>query len=127
MADVEDSQQQATVLLKQWRDGDAQALVSLTPIVYDELRRLAAKFLSKERKEHALQPTALLHEAYLKLAQQRDQNWQSRAHFFGIAAHLMRLILVDHARLKHRAKRGGGEIFFRSRRRSLRQIHGPLR
>lgn len=99
-----------TVLLQQWRDGDAQALEALTPMVYDELRRLAAKFLSKESNAQTLQPTALLHEAYLKLAQQRDQNWQSRAHFFGIAAHLMRLILVDHARSKHRAKRGGGEI-----------------
>jgi RNA polymerase sigma factor (TIGR02999 family) len=99
-----------TVLLQQWRAGDPQALETLTPIVYDELRRLAAKFLARESNAHTLQPTALLHEAYLKLAQQRDQNWQSRAHFFGIAAHLMRLILVDHARLKHRAKRGGGEI-----------------
>ena len=99
-----------TVLLQQWRAGDPKALETLTPIVYDELRRLAAKFLARESNAHTLQPTALLHEAYLKLAQQRDQNWQSRAHFFGIAAHLMRLILVDHARLKHRVKRGSGEI-----------------
>jgi RNA polymerase sigma-70 factor, ECF subfamily len=105
-----DAPQPVTVLLQQWRDGDPQALETLTPIVYDELRRLAAKFLAKESNAKTLQPTALLHEVYLKLANQRDQNWQSRAHFFGIAAHLMRLVLVDHARLKHRAKRGGGEI-----------------
>ncbi len=92
--------------------GDPSALAALTPIVYDELRRLAAKFLAKESNAQTLQPTALLHEAYLRLAQQRDQNWQSRAHFFGIAAHLMRNILVDHARTLHRAKRGGGELNF---------------
>lgn len=104
--------QPITVLLQQWRSGDPTALAAITPIVYDELRRLAAKFLAKESNAQTLQPTALLHEAYLRLAQQRDQNWQSRAHFFGIAAHLMRNILVDHARTKHRAKRGGGDINF---------------
>lgn len=101
---------QVTQLLAKWRDGDPQALETLTPIVYDELRRLAAKFISRESQSHTLQPTALLHEAYLRLAQQREQDWQSRAHFFGIAAHLMRLILVDHARSKKRLKRGSGEI-----------------
>lgn len=105
-----DNQTPVTVLLQQWRAGDAEALNALTPIVYNELRRLAARFLARESAAHTLQPTALLHEAYFKLAQQRDQNWQNRAHFFGIAAHLMRLILVDHARAKHRAKRGGGEV-----------------
>lgn len=85
-------------------------LAEITPALYDELRRLAARFLSRESNAHTLQPTALLHEAYLRLAQQRDQQWTSRAHFFGLAAHLMRLILVDHARSKHRLKRGAGEI-----------------
>jgi RNA polymerase sigma factor (TIGR02999 family) len=97
-----------TVLLKQWREGDSAALELLTPIVYDELRRLAASYLRKEREGHTLQPTALLHEAYVKLANQPSQDWQSRAHFFGVAANLMRQILVDHARGKSREKRGGG-------------------
>ncbi len=97
-----------SVLLQQWSGGDAAALERLTPIVYDELRRLAASHLRRERAEHTLQPTALLNEAYLKLANQREQNFDSRAQFFGLAAHLMRLILVDHARAKRSAKRGGG-------------------
>lgn len=97
-----------TILLQQWREGDPSALEILTPIVYDELRRLAASYLRKERDGHTLQPTALLHEAYVKLANQANQDWKSRAHFFGVAAHLMRQILVDHARGRNRVKRGAG-------------------
>ena len=97
-----------TVLLQQWRDGDQAALDALTPIVYDELRRLAASYLRRERDGHTLQPTALLHEAYVKLANQQDKDWKNRAHFFGVAAHLMRQILVDHARGRNREKRGAG-------------------
>lgn len=97
-----------TMLLQQWRDGDQAALDALTPIVYDELRRLAASYLRRERDGHTLQPTALLHEAYVKLANQQDKDWKSRAHFFGVAAHLMRQILVDHARGRNREKRGAG-------------------
>ena len=97
-----------TVLLQQWRDGDQAALNALTPIVYDELRRLAASYLRRERDGHTLQPTALLHEAYVKLANQQDKDWKNRAHFFGVAAHLMRQILVDHARGRNREKRGAG-------------------
>ncbi len=100
--------EQVTILLQQWREGDPSALELLTPIVYDELRRLAASYLRKERDGHTLQPTALLHEAYVKLANQDNQDWKNRAHFFGVAAHLMRQILVDHARGRNRVKRGAG-------------------
>ena len=100
--------EQVTILLQQWREGDPSALELLTPIVYDELRRLAASYLRREREGHTLQPTALLHEAYVKLANQANQDWKNRAHFFGVAAHLMRQILVDHARGRNRAKRGAG-------------------
>lgn len=102
--------EQVTILLQQWREGDASALELLTPIVYDELRRLAASYLRRERDGHTLQPTALLHEAYVKLANQANQDWKSRAHFFGVAAHLMRQILVDHARSRNRVKRGAGVV-----------------
>jgi RNA polymerase sigma factor (TIGR02999 family) len=96
-----------TRLLKEWQEGNAAALDRLMPLVYDELRTLASRYLSRERRDHTLQTTALVHEAYLKLAGQRDVDWQSRAHFFGIAAQLMRRILVDHARRDQRVKRGG--------------------
>ena len=96
-----------TRLLREWQDGSAQALERLIPLVYDELHTLASRYLSRERRDHTLQTTALVHEAYLKLAGQRDVDWQNRAHFFGIAAQLMRRILVDHARRDRRAKRGG--------------------
>jgi RNA polymerase sigma-70 factor (ECF subfamily) len=76
--------------------------------VYAELRRLADSYLRKERPDHTLQATALIHEAYMRLAAQRGNEWQSRSHFLGVAAHLMRLILTDHARAHHAAKRGGG-------------------
>lgn len=98
-----------TQLLLDWRNGDQQALERLTPLVYDELRRLAARYLRREREGHTLQTTALVNEAYLQLIGQQHRDWQSRAHFLAIAAHLMRNILVDHARAHAAAKRGKGE------------------
>lgn len=96
-----------TQLLARWANGDEQALQDLTPIIYKELRLLAASQLRKERAEHTLQPTALVHEAYLRLVDQKSPNWQSRTHFFGVAARLMRQILVDHARHRQAQKRAG--------------------
>jgi RNA polymerase sigma factor (TIGR02999 family) len=97
----------ATALLVRWKNGDQSALDQLLPLVYDELRRLARSYLQRERAQHTLQSTALVHEAYLRLVDQ-NVDWQSRAHFFGIAAQMMRRILVDHARARHAAKRGDG-------------------
>ena len=99
-----------TQLLIGWGKGDKDALDQLVPIVYDELRRQAARYLRRERVGHTLQTTALIHEAYLRLIDQKNVEWQNRAQFFGIAAQLMRRILVDHARTKKRAKRGGSDI-----------------
>jgi RNA polymerase sigma-70 factor (ECF subfamily) len=96
-----------TELLEKWSQGDQGALERLMPLVYDELHRLAGGYLRRERREHTLQPTALVNEAYLKLIGQRHPNWQNRAQFFGVAAQLMRRVLVDHARAHHAAKRGG--------------------
>jgi RNA polymerase sigma factor (TIGR02999 family) len=96
-----------TQLLVDWGKGDQAALEKLMPLVYDELRRLASNYLRRERATHTLQPTALVNEAYLKLVDQRNAQWQNRAHFFGISAQLMRRILVDHARQHQAAKRGG--------------------
>lgn len=96
-----------TQLLKECSSGRQEALDELLPAVYDELRRLAESYLRRERPDHTLQPTALVHEAYLKLIDQHSVNWQNRAHFFGVAAQLMRRILVDHARGHLREKRGG--------------------
>lgn len=104
----EDSEKPITRLLQEWRGGNAQALEQLMPLVYRELHSLASRHLSRERRDHTLQTTALLHEAYLRIAGQREADWQSRAHFFGIAAQAMRRILVDHARRDGRVKRGGG-------------------
>ena len=98
-----------TQLLADWRNGDRGALERLTPMVYDELRRLANRYLRGERRDHTLQGTALVHEAYIRLLGQANQDWQSRAHFFGVAARLMREILVDHARRHSAAKRGSGK------------------
>jgi RNA polymerase sigma factor (TIGR02999 family) len=98
-----------TQLLVDWGKGDQAALEKLMPLVYSELRRLASNYLRRERGEHTLQPTALVNEAYLKLIDQRNPKWQNRAHFFGIAAQLMRRILVDHARQHQATKRGGAE------------------
>jgi RNA polymerase sigma factor (TIGR02999 family) len=97
-----------TQLLKDWSGGNKAALDALAPIVYNELRRLAASHLRRERPDHTLQATALVHEAYLKLIDQRNVQWQNRAHFFGIAAQMIRRLLVDHARTVKAAKRGGG-------------------
>ncbi len=96
-----------TILLNRLGDGDELAAAQLVPLVYKELRRMAAQFLRQERPGHTLQATALVHEAYLKLAGQRDAKWQNRAHFFGVASQLMRRILVDYARAHLRDKRGG--------------------
>lgn len=97
-----------TRLLLDWSNGDEAALKQLMPLVYDELRRVASRRLRDERRDHTLQPTALVHEAYLKLIGQRSVRWQNRAHFFGVASELIRRIAVDHARRRHAAKRGGG-------------------
>jgi RNA polymerase sigma factor (TIGR02999 family) len=98
-----------TALLARWRAGDGDALESLIPLVYDELRTLAQHHLRRERPDHTLQSTALVHEAYVRLAGQDPPAFQNRSHFFGIAAKLMREILVDHARAQRAAKRGGGQ------------------
>jgi RNA polymerase sigma factor (TIGR02999 family) len=99
-----------THLLKEWSDGDQQALDKLTPLVYEELRQQAARYLRKERPGHSLQATALINEAYLRLIDVKDVQWQNRAHFFAIAANLMRRILVDHARRRDAEKRGGSQV-----------------
>ncbi len=96
-----------TKLLKDWRQGDQAALNQLMPVVYEELRKLGASWLRRERPGHTLQPTALIHEAYLRLIDQDAPEWESRTHFFGIASRLMRQILVEHARRRATAKRGG--------------------
>ena len=112
---------EVTQILREWSDGDANAPARLMPLVYDELRRQARRFLAKERNSHTLQPTALVHEAYMKLIDQSRINWQSRAHFFGIAARMMRRILIDHARAHAAEKRGGAAI-----RLSLDDLQIPL-
>lgn len=101
-------QGEITQLLRESSQGDAGAMDRLVPVVYDELRALAASYLRRERADHTLQPTALANEAYLRLIDQRVVQWNSRSHFFGIAAQLMRRILVDHARA-HRAEKRGGQ------------------
>jgi len=106
---MESNRSDVTQLLQQWSDGRQEALDRLLPQIYAELRRLAASYLWRERRDHTLQATALVHEAFLKLVDQRAVRWQSRAHFFGIAAQAMRRILVDHARARSAAKRGDGE------------------
>jgi RNA polymerase sigma factor (TIGR02999 family) len=102
--------EQITVLLREWSDGKREALDKLLPLVYNELHKQARRYLRKERSDHTLQTTALIHEAYLKLIDQRDVEWESRTHFFAIAAQMMRRILVDHARTRHRDKRGGETV-----------------
>jgi RNA polymerase sigma factor (TIGR02999 family) len=104
---VADASKQVTQLLADWSNGDEQAREALLPLVYAELRQLAAAYLRRERPDHTLQPTALVHEAYLRLVEERSVNWQGRSHFFSVAAKLMRRILVDHARVRAAAKRGG--------------------
>ena len=99
-----------TEMLREWSDGKQEALDNLLPLVYDELHRQASRYLRRERQGHTLQTTALINEAYLKLIDQRNVNWESRTHFFAIAAQAMRRILVDYARTTHRKKRGGSDI-----------------
>jgi RNA polymerase sigma factor (TIGR02999 family) len=101
-------QSDVTQLLVQWSNGNQHAFEKLVPLVYDELRRLAGRYLRRERSDHTLQSTSLVHEAYLRLIDQRQVKWQNRAHFFGVAAQIIRRILVDHARAHQAAKRGGG-------------------
>jgi len=101
------SPRQVTQLLIDWGSGDQAALDELIPLVYDELRRMAARYMRRESPGHTLQTSALINEAYLRLVDQRNVKWQNRAHFFGVAAQLMRRILVDHARSRSRTKRGG--------------------
>ena len=98
---------QITEILLEWSNGKQEALDALLPLVYDELHRQASRYLRRERIGHTLQTTALIHETYLKLIDQREVNWQNRAHFFGVAAQAMRRILVDYAKARHREKRGG--------------------
>lgn len=104
------SGQEVTALLREWSAGDRGALERLIPLVYGELRRLAASHLRSERGNHTLQPTALVHEAYLRIVGQRSVSWANRAHFFGIAAQMMRRVLVDHARKRQAAKRSPGTL-----------------
>src|SRR5262249_54170385 len=104
------SREDITVLLRAWGGGDAQALERLTPIVYDELRRIARGYMRRENANNSLQATALVHEAYLKLVDAKMAQWQDRAHFFAVSARMMRRILVDGARAREAGKRGGDAV-----------------
>lgn len=106
------STNEITERLIAWGAGDRASLDQLLPIVYQELRRIAGNYLRRENTGHTLQPTALVHEAWLRLIDQTRVNWRNRAQFFGVAAQLMRRILVDHAKTKHREKRGGDAVKF---------------
>jgi RNA polymerase sigma factor (TIGR02999 family) len=97
-----------TALLRKWTSGDKSAIDQLTPLIYGELRRLAHRHLRRERRGHTLQSTALVHEAWLRLVDQKQAQWQDRAHFFAVSGQMMRRILVDHARAQQREKRGAG-------------------
>ena len=103
------SPKEVSRLLADCGDGDQAAFNQLLPLVYDELHRLASSYMSRERPDHTLQTTALVNEAYLRLADQRDPRWQNRVHFFAVASKVMRQILIDHARRRTRAKRGGNQ------------------
>jgi len=109
MAEIPPPAGEVTRLLRAWRHGDRDALESLIPLVYGDLRRMAERHLRGERPGHTLQPTAIVHEAYLRLVGGEEGGWQNRAHFFAAAARSMRRILVDHARAREAKKRGGGE------------------
>jgi RNA polymerase sigma factor (TIGR02999 family) len=117
----DDLQHEVTRILHDWSGGDPAAPERLMPFVYDELRRLARAFLSRERGGHTLQPTALVNEAYLRLVDQRSVSWQNRAHFYGIAARMMRRVLIDHARAHATEKRGGAAAHL-----SLEDVQVPL-
>jgi RNA polymerase sigma factor (TIGR02999 family) len=114
------SSSQVTKYLREWNQGNEEALEKLMPLVYDELRKLARSYMKRESSGHTLQPTALVHEAFLRLVDQNAVTWQNRAHFFGIAAQMMRRILIHHAEKRNAAKRSGG----RAERISLEQISG---
>lgn len=105
-----DSTAQVTRLLGEINNGNQQALESLMPLVYDELRRIASRHLGRERSDHTLQPTALVHEAFLRLVDQRTPHWQNRIHFLSVAATMMRRVLIDHAKARHRERRGGNQV-----------------
>ena len=105
-----DDSGQITRLLADWAQGDSNALEELTPLIYGDLRRLASGYLRGERANHTLQPTALVHESYMRMISQNQQNLKNRSHFFGIAANLMRQVLVDHARKRAAEKRGSGTV-----------------
>lgn len=102
-------QHEITQLLVAWSDGNQAALDQLYPLVYDELHRLARRYMSREKKEHTLQTTALINEAYVRLVDQRNVHWTNRSHFFALSAQIMRRILIDHARSHAFEKRGGGQ------------------
>ena len=115
-----------TRLLGEWAKGNQHALEELMPLVYGELRGIAAAYLRKERQGHTLQPTAVVHEAYIRLVRQRNPDWENRQHFFGVAAHMMRQILVEHARRRGAGKRAGQRVsledavsFYRERSRDV--------
>jgi RNA polymerase sigma-70 factor (ECF subfamily) len=114
-------QHEVTQILQAWSGGDARAPERLMPFVYEELRRLAGSFLSREREGHTLQPTALVNEAYLRLVGQTRVSWQNRAHFYAVASSMMRRVLIDHARAHATEKRGGGAL-----RLSLEEVQVPL-
>ena len=99
-----------TALLIEWSHGDEAALERLLPVIYDECRRIASRQLRREDRDHTLDPTALVHEAYLRLVDQRRSTWENRAQFFGVVGQVMRRILVDYARARHAQKRGGGAV-----------------
>lgn len=107
MAEDSNTRKHVTEMLKAWSAGDPEAANTFMPLVYDELRKQARRFLRRERPNHTLQATALVNEAYIRLIEQRDVNWQNRAHFFGLAANMMRRILVNYAVNRNRLKRGG--------------------
>lgn len=110
-----------TQLLGRWNRGEPDALGAIIPVVYAELRELARRALRRERRDHTLQPTALVHEAFVRLVPQQDKDWQNRDHFFAVCASLMRQVLVDHARRRRAAKRGSGEV-----RMTLEEADGRL-
>ena len=117
----ENQASEITLILQDWNDGNEDAKEKLLPFVYDELKRQARILMSSERSNHTLQPTALVHEAFLRLDQQAGIDWKNRSHFFGIASRLMRQILIDHARLHATAKRGNRPIHF-----SLDDVQIPI-
>lgn len=118
---MSDKTSEITQILQDWNDGEADAKERLLPFVYDELRRQARILMSRERTNHTLQPTALVHEAFMKLVETSGIDWQNRSHFFGIASRLMRQILVDHARLHAAEKRGANPIHF-----SIEDVQIPI-